>query len=166
MLEWDTYFMSLVYLTSMKSKDKSTNLGAVIVGPDNEIRATGYNSFVRGLDDNKKERQERPHKYYFFEHAERNAIYNAVRIGTPLKDCIIYTQGIPCSDCGRAIIQSGIREIVYHGLWEQDKIDKWDEHARYTMEICEETGTILREFNGDIIDTLFGYKRGNTFELK
>ena len=64
-------------LVAKKSKDQSTQIGAVIVGPDNEIRSTGYNSFPKGLNDDLQERQERPEKYYWIEHAERNALYNA-----------------------------------------------------------------------------------------
>ena len=64
-------------LVAKKSKDQSTQIGAVIVGIDNEIRSTGYNSFPSGINDDLQERQERPEKYYWIEHAERNALYNA-----------------------------------------------------------------------------------------
>lgn len=164
-LSWDAYFMSMVYLVSRRSKDQSTNLGAVIVGPDNEIRSTGYNSFVRGINDYKQERQQRPHKYYFFEHAERNAIYNASRVGIPLKNCIMYTQGIPCSDCGRAIIQAGIKEIVYHELWERENAQIWERHAKMTKEMCYEAGVNLRSVKGDLVTNLYGYKREEKFDL-
>jgi dCMP deaminase len=73
-ISWDQYFMSMAYLVSMKSKDKSTKVGCVIVGPDNEVVSTGYNSFPRLLNDNVAARSERPLKYMFIEHAERNAI--------------------------------------------------------------------------------------------
>lgn len=158
-ISWDSYFMSLVYLISMRSKDQSTNIGAVIVGPDNEVRSTGYNSFVRKLDDYKQERQERPYKYYFFEHAERNAIFNAARVGIPIKNCILYTQGIPCSDCARAIIQSGIKEVVYHGLWEEETVDIWEKHAKMSGEMFKETGVKIREFNGQVVTDIYGFKR-------
>ena len=89
-LDWDTYFMSLAYLVGMKSKDPRTKVGAVVVGPDNEIRSTGYNSFPRGMNDRVAERQVAPAKHLYFEHAERNAIYNAARMGQSLKGCRIY----------------------------------------------------------------------------
>lgn len=92
MIDWDAYFMSLCYMVSIKSKDQSTKYGAVIVGPDHEIRSTGYNSFPRGVNDNLSERQKRPEKYLWFEHAERNAIYNAARMGTPLNGTTLYVQ--------------------------------------------------------------------------
>ena len=86
-ITWDTYFISLAYLIAMKSKDTKTKHGSVIVGIDNEIVSTGYNSPPRGIDDNKPERQGRPEKYFWNEHSERNAIYNAARIGVSLKGC-------------------------------------------------------------------------------
>ena len=76
---WDQYFMTMAYLAATKSKDKSTTVGAVVVGPDNEIRTTGYNSFVRGFNEEPRH-HERPLKYEVTEHAERNAIYNAAPI--------------------------------------------------------------------------------------
>ena len=80
-MRWVQYFRELAHTVKKKSKDENTQIGAVIVGKDKEIVSTGYNSFPRGLDDNIKERQERPEKYFWFEHGERNAIYNAARIG-------------------------------------------------------------------------------------
>ena len=76
-MKWHYRFMELAKLVATWSKDTSTKTGAVIVGPDKEIRATGYNGFVRGVDDDVFERFERPTKYDFFEHAERNAVYTA-----------------------------------------------------------------------------------------
>ena len=111
--EWLRYFINIAEQVKLKSKDRSTQIGAVIVGKDKEIRSTGYNSFPRGLDDEVPERQERPEKYYFFEHSERNAIYNAARVGIPLDESvIIVTSGIPCADCARAIINSGIKSFI------------------------------------------------------
>ena len=89
-MNWTEYFLGLAEQVKLKSKDQSTQIGAVIVGEDNEVLSTGYNSFPRGMDDSKQERQERPEKYFWFEHAERNAIYNAARVGTPLKLSLIH----------------------------------------------------------------------------
>ena len=86
---WKDYFVSIAEQVKEKSKDIKTKIGAVIVGKDNEILSTGYNSFPRGLDDNVVQRQERPEKYFWFEHAERNAIYNAARIGVSLKQSTV-----------------------------------------------------------------------------
>ena len=113
-IDWDTYFFLMAHTVAMKSKDQRTHCGCVIVGPDKEIRSTGYNSFPRGIDDSRPERQERPEKYFWFAHAERNAIYNAARMGTPLKDCDLYVTGMPCSDCAIGIIQAGIKKVKVH----------------------------------------------------
>jgi len=89
-MNWDEYFVAIAELVCFRSKDRSTKVGAVIVGPDNEIRSTGYNSFVRGINDTIEERQQRPEKYFWFEHAERNAIYCAARHGASLKGYFFY----------------------------------------------------------------------------
>ena len=159
-LPWDKYFMSMVYLVAMRSKDKSTNIGAVIVGPDNEVRSTGYNSFPMGIDDNLSERQERPEKYYWFAHGEKNAIDHAARIGVSLKGCVMYTQGIPCMDCARSIVQSGIRKVVVHSKWEENSTaKKWSDNAIRTVQLFKEAGVELEYFKGDIITNLYGYCR-------
>ena len=67
MVNWDEYFMSMAYFIAVKSKDNSTHIGAVVVGPNHEVKSTGYNGFVRGLKDDIALRQERPEKYFWFE---------------------------------------------------------------------------------------------------
>lgn len=113
-MDWDQYFMKEAYNVAMKSKDKSTQVGCIVVGPDNEIRASGYNSFPRGWTDDDPRNVERPFKYSVTEHSERNAIYNAARIGVSLKGCTLYVPWFPCCDCARGIIQAGITEVVLH----------------------------------------------------
>jgi dCMP deaminase len=128
---WHEYFFSIVKEAASRSKDKSVQVGCVVVGPDNEIRSTGYNGFPRGIDDSKKERYERPLKYRYTGHAEANSIAQAARVGTPLKDCTIYIPGLPCCNCTIAIIQAGIKHIVY----DEDNWKKWI--AAYNSEhIC------------------------------
>ncbi|MEK6840902.1 MAG: deaminase [Nanoarchaeota archaeon] len=141
---WDNYFMTMVYLVASKSKDTRTHMGAVIVGPRKEIRSTGYNGFVRGLNDCVLERQATGEKQFWFEHAERNAIYNATLTGTPLLGCIMYTNGVPCMDCGRAIVQSGIREVIVDKKWKTNNLNEWDKRNRRTLEMFEEVGIRLR----------------------
>lgn len=109
---WDDTFIEICGVLAKRSKDENTKVGCVIVGPAHEVRSMGYNCFPRGLNDNLPERQQRPMKYSFFEHAERNAVYNAARIGVSLMDCTCYIPGLPCYDCARGLIQSGIREVV------------------------------------------------------
>lgn len=113
---WDRTFLALAKEIAKRSKDPSTQVGAVIVGPDNEVRSLGYNCFPRGVDDGAPGRLERPLKYKWLEHGERNAIYNAARVGIPVKGCSMYISWLPCSDCARAIIQSGIDKLVVEDL--------------------------------------------------
>ncbi len=109
---WDRRFMSMAELVAAWSKDQATQVGCVIVGPNREIRGIGYNGFPRGLDDEKQERHERPAKYDWTEHAERNAVYQAARVGIPTAGCTMYLTWFPCVDCARAVVQSGIRRLV------------------------------------------------------
>ncbi len=164
-ISWDSYFMTLAYLVAMKSRDKSTKLGAVIVGPDKEIRSTGYNSFIRNINDSIQERQERPEKYYWFEHAERNAIYNASLIGISLKNCTIYVPGMPCSDCIRGILQSGIIEIVLHDRWLKNQPEKWTDSGNRSKIMCLEKDIPIRIFSGDIQTEIYGWNRSEKILL-
>ncbi len=112
MADWDNRFIELAVRIGEWSKDESRKVGCVIVGPSNEIRSTGYNGFPRGAKDHLSERHERPAKYKWTEHAERNAIYNAARIGMALDGCRMYLPWFPCMDCARAIVQAGIVELI------------------------------------------------------
>jgi dCMP deaminase len=138
-MEWTEYFLNIAEQVKQKSKDQSTQIGAVIVGEDKEVLSTGYNSFPRGLDDSKQERQERPEKYFWMEHAERNAIYNAARIGVSLKNSIIYlTSGLPCMDCARGIVNSGIKTVYCKQVCTTKNKDKWDESQKKSLELLRE----------------------------
>jgi len=107
-MNWDEYFINIAEQVKLKSKDNNTKIGVVLVGKNNEIVSTGYNSFPRGINDDVLERQEKPEKYFWFEHAERNCIYNAARIGVSTLGTTMYmTCGISCADCARAIISAG-----------------------------------------------------------
>ena len=140
--KWHYRFMDVARLISSWSKDPSTKTGAVVVGPDKEIRAVGYNGLVRGVNDDAPERMERPMKYDFFEHAERNAIYNACLTGTQLKGCVIYATHPPCTDCTRAIIQSGISLVVTNGLEERPDITtaNWRDKLSLSEQMLKEAG--------------------------
>ncbi|MBQ7303405.1 MAG: dCMP deaminase family protein [Alphaproteobacteria bacterium] len=140
--KWHYRFMELAFLISTWSKDTSTKTGALVVGPDREIRATGYNGLVRGVDDNIPERMERPTKYEFFEHAERNAIYNACLTGTSLKGCTLYATHSPCTDCARAIIQSGIKTVVTNKVIIDENTPKntWRDKLEYSAQMFKEAG--------------------------
>jgi dCMP deaminase len=157
MISWDQYFLTIAYLAAMRSKDESTHCGAVIVDEMNNVVATGYNSFVRGINDNIPARQERPDKYMWFEHGERNAIYSAAMRGCILKECKIYVTGIPCADCARAIIQSGIKEVIVDAREEFGK--EWDESCKVTVQMFKESGVKLKKMKEDIIREIYKFTR-------
>ena len=139
-MNWKEYFRGIAHQVKLKSKDRYTQIGAVVVGSDNQIVSTGYNSFPRGINDGIDDRQERPEKYYWFEHAERNSLYNAALIGVSTKGCTMYlTCGIPCSDCARGIINSGIKKIVCERVGGAVG-NLWDEHAKRSIEMFNEAG--------------------------
>ena len=163
-MDWDKYFISMLYLVAMKSKDEKTQNSAIIDSQDNRIKATGYNSFPSGINDYIPERQERPEKYFWMEHGERNAIYNAARDGVKLKDCRLYVTGIPCMDCARAIVQVGIIEVVYHTLMPYDS-KLWHEYMDRTVQLFKESGIVFREYTGDIISKIVVKRDGKEIEI-
>jgi len=111
-LDWDAYFTLEAYIAAMKSKDNRTQVGACIVGPDHEVRSKGYNGPCRGEDDSNDAIYYQPLKRLWFEHAERNALYNLARIGVSGKGCVMYSTLHPCIDCARGIVQIGIAAVV------------------------------------------------------
>ncbi len=141
MTKWDVRFLRLAKEVSTWSKDRSTQVGAVIVGEDRTPGPYGYNGFPRYIDDEKEERHARPVKYDWTEHAERNAIYNAARMGVALKGGTIYVTHVPCTDCARAIIQVGITRVVADAACMAGGFaERWSEAAETTREMFEEAG--------------------------
>ena len=142
---WDEYYLDICKAVAARSKDPNTQVGCIIAGPAHEIRSTGYNSFPRGIRDDVPERLERPTKYLWMEHAERNAICNAARVGTPLQDCTLYVELMPCMDCGRAIVQAGIIEVVVSSArMQQYSSEYYDEHFRVVEVLFKEAGIKVR----------------------
>jgi len=114
-LNWDEFFMGVALLAAQRSKDPSTQVGACIVNEDNNIISTGYNGAPRGYSDDTcmcwdREGEFLNTKYAYVCHAELNAILNSPSI---VKNCKIYVALFPCNECAKAIIQSGIKEIIY-----------------------------------------------------
>lgn len=113
-IDWDEYFMGIALLSSMRSKDPNTQVGACIVNEDKRIVGVGYNGLPKGCNDEdfpwEREGEFLETKYPYVCHAELNAILNSIQ---SLKNCIIYVALFPCNECSKAIIQSGIKEIVY-----------------------------------------------------
>ena len=135
-MNWDKRWMSLAQLVSTWSKDQSRKTGCVIVDDRQVLISVGWNGFPRGINDDISERYERPIKYMWTEHAERNAIYNAVAKGISVLNCRMYLTWYPCSDCARAIIQSGIKTLY---CIEPDWYDiRWKEHFVLVREMLKE----------------------------
>lgn len=112
---WDELFIMNAELVAQKSKDPSTKVGCIIVSEDNVVLSMGFNGFPRGIHElGVPDRWQRPEKYHWIEHAERNAIYNAARSGAKLYGAKAYLnwEPKPCSDCTRALIQVGIVEVI------------------------------------------------------
>ncbi|WP_323617161.1 dCMP deaminase family protein [Erysipelothrix rhusiopathiae] len=122
-ISWDEYFMGLAHLSALRSKDPSTQVGAAIVHQQKKIVGIGYNGLPTGLSDDafpwEREGDFQTTKYAYVVHAELNAILNATQ---SLQGCTIYVSLFPCNECSKAIIQSGIKEIVY----EDDKYAETD----------------------------------------
>jgi dCMP deaminase len=142
MADWDHRFMALARHIGTWSKDRSRQVGCVIVGPGNIVRAIGFNGFPRGLNDDVDERHERPAKYSWTEHAERNAIYTAARAGISVAGCRMYLPWFPCVDCARAIVQSGIVELIATSPDLDDP--KWGGDFTLSIAMLKEAGVDVR----------------------
>ncbi len=137
-MNWPEYFFSLAHIASKKSKDPSTKVGVVIVNEHNSILSIGFNGFARGVNDDVPERWDRPLKYKWVEHAERNAIYNAARHGISLDGSKIFLDWCPCVDCARAIIQVGIKEVWIDGTSKSFNDKELNERWKDQFEISQE----------------------------
>ena len=114
-ISWDEYFMGIAILSSMRSKDPTTQVGCCIVDSNNRIVSVGYNGFPNGISDDefpwsKDKEDPLDNKYVYVVHAELNAILNSKK---DLNGCKIYTSLFPCCECAKAIIQSGIKKVIY-----------------------------------------------------
>jgi dCMP deaminase len=122
-LNWDEYFMGLAHLSALRSKDPHTQVGAAIVDENHRVVSVGYNGFPSGVSDDsfpwQRDGGVLDSKYAFVVHAELNAILNSQR---SVRGCTIYVSLFPCNECAKAIIQAGIKKIVY----ESDKYNGSD----------------------------------------
>lgn len=167
--------MTMCYQIARRSRDLSTHSGTVITTKDHGPLSFGYNSFPRGIDfegeigeDGLPSRQSRINgeKYHWMEHGERNAIYNANRSGLSLLGARLYVNWVPCTDCARAIIQTGISEVIIHKQGQQafehsrlpddsvwtDFGDKWEDSHRESWGMMEESGTVTVKWYDGILD--------------
>ena len=144
-INWDEYFMGIALLSSLRSKDPNTKVGACIVDEDNKVVSIGYNGMPRHIDEenlswNKGEGLDS--KYLYVCHAEFNAILNT-RNGSALKNCILYVTLFPCNECAKAIIQVGIKEVVYLDNKYENQITK-----KKKKKMLELAGIKLRKYQG------------------
>lgn len=115
-INWDEYFMGIAMLSAERSKDPSTQVGACIVSNENKILSVGYNGMPRNCDDDiypwEREGESLDTKYMFVCHAELNAILNY--FGSNLRGSKVYVTLFPCNECAKALIQSGVSEVIYY----------------------------------------------------
>lgn len=148
--KWHKRFLHLAYEVAGWSKDRSTKVGSVIIGPDRDPRSFGYNGFPRGINDEVDARHERPAKYAWTEHAERNALANCNRVGIPTKGCSIYITHFPCSSCARMIIQAGLVEVIVdQKSLEDDFAQRWNEDLQVAKEMLEEAAIAIKSVDLD-----------------
>lgn len=152
--------MSIAALTAQKSKDPSSQIGAVLV-KDRRVISMGYNGLPQGVSDPNDwpnldnctapetlmRRNERPEKYHWFEHAERNCLYNIARQGgvSALGSTMYCACGVPCTDCARGICNSGVGEVVYLDV---SYSNKWEEAAERSLVMFCEAGVKTRVYKG------------------
>ncbi len=141
-ISWDEYFMGVAMLSAMRSKDSNTQVGACIVSEENKIISVGYNGMPTGCDDDDMpwEREGDPleTKYPFVCHAELNAILN--RQAVSLNKSRIYVTLFPCNECAKAIIQSGIKEVIYFDNKYADS-----DGVKASIKMFEKTGVKYRK---------------------
>lgn len=143
---WDQRWMALAQHYASWSKDRSRQVGCVIVGPGNTQISEGWNGFARGVDDNIDSRHERPEKYLWMKHAEENAITNAARKGVSTLGATIYIPWFPCANCAGDIIQAGIAWVV---AYYPDMSDpKWGQNMHLAADMLEEGGVKVRYIFG------------------
>ena len=143
---WDSRFFALTNLVAVWSVDESRKVGCVIVDEANGVRSIGFNSLPRKVSDtSERHSKQSGAKYLWFEHAERNAIYELTRTGISASGCRMYVNSFPCSDCARAIIQSGIVELRTFDFDQNDQY--FDKHFVVAKEMFQEAGVDLRLYD-------------------
>ena len=152
-LKWDRHFISLALENARMSKDPATQAGAVIVGPDREVRSMGYNGLPRGIADTPERLHDKDLKRSLVVHAEMNAILNAARIGVSTRGCTLYLAltdesgqvwgGAPCTRCTVEIIQAGISEVVAKPF--KNQASYWTDSVEQARALLQEAKIQYRE---------------------
>jgi len=151
--KWDRHFINLAIENARMSKDPATQAGAVIVGPDREVRSMGYNGLPRGIADTFERLHNKDLKRSLVVHAEMNAILNAARIGVSTRGCTLYLAltdesgalwgGAPCTRCTVEIIQAGITEVVSRPF--KSQASYWTESVEQARALLQEAHILYRE---------------------
>ncbi len=150
-ISWDECFMCMAIIASKRSKDPSSQVGAVIVDNDHKVVSIGYNGMPRNIDDkdltwNKNEGLD--NKYLYVCHAEFNAILN-VRNGSSVNGCTVYVTLFPCNECSKAIIQTGIKKIIYLDDKYADSIE-----TRASKKMLDLAGIKYEKYEGKIREVI------------
>lgn len=131
------------------SKDRSTKVGALILGPDDEPRGSGFNGFPRGINDDVEARHERPAKYLWTAHAEENAVAQAARAGVSTNGCTMLVTGLhPCTVCSRMMIQAGIKRVLAPSP--DNHPERWNDEAKVAVEMLREAGVSLEWYEPEL----------------
>lgn len=145
-ISWDECFMRMSYVIAERSKDPSTQVGAVIADQNNIVVGLGYNGFPRSVNNSdfpwEREGDLLNTKYPYVVHAEANAIYNS---NAPTKECRIYVKLFPCNECAKAIIQNGIVEVIY----ESDKYKDTDSVIA-SKKLFDAAGVKYRQYKSNL----------------
>ena len=155
-ISWDEYFMGIALLSAKRSKDPNTQVGACIVNASHKIVSVGYNGMPIGCSDDDfpwaREGEALETKYPYVCHAELNAILN--NVGFNLAGCTIYVPLFPCNECGKAIIQSGIKEVVYIS----DKYAKTD-GVIASKRMMDHAGVAYRQLDTALSSLTLSYRK-------
>lgn len=137
------------YEAALESKDLSTQNGAILITPSGEIVASDCNNLPKGVAE-LPERYQRPDKYKYTEHAERNVIYKAGRLGKATDGLIMVCPWAACSDCGRAIIQAGIKKLITHKQAHDRSPPFWGEEIKIAFTMLKEAGVEIVMYDGPV----------------
>ncbi len=163
----DAILLRRAYMEAQKSLDPSTQIGAILFNPAEGMVAAGCNEFCRGIRTDIPERwSNRETKLFYIEHAERNAIYDACRKGVKTEGLILFAPWFACVDCGRAIIQAGIKEVVGHQIPVNLTPERWKASIDAALDMMKEAGVKMRwvdepidiniRFNGKLTSMIDG----------
>lgn len=144
-INWDEYFMGIAILSSLRSKDPNTKVGACIVDKDHKVVSIGYNGMPTGVDEDKiswNKGDGLDSKYLYVCHAEFNAILNT-RNGSALNGCSIYVTLFPCNECAKAIIQTGIKEVIYLDNKYENSVE-----TQASLKMLSLAGIKIRKYDG------------------